>query len=67
MSDHRRSEILGEIEDALAVALRRIMAQNGRPVRREYVDKELYEVHARQWADAEQILRAYDGRALATK
>lgn len=62
-----RNKILGEfenaIEDALAVSLKRIMAQNGKPQRRHYVDLELFHVHARQWDDALKVLRAYDARA----
>lgn len=58
------NQLLGEfehtIEDALAVSLRRIMAQSGKPIRREYVDKGLYEVHVRQWEDAKKVLEAYD-------
>lgn len=61
-----QNQLLGEfehtIEDALAVSLRRIMAQNGKPVRREYVDKSLYEVHVRQWDDAKKNLAAYNVR-----
>lgn len=57
-------QLLGEfehtIEDALAVSLRRIMAQAGRPERKSYPDKEIYEVHVRQWEDAKRVLEAYD-------
>lgn len=57
-------QLLGEfehrIEDALAVCLRRIMEQNGRPWRRDYADMELYEVHLRQWDDAKKVLAAYE-------
>lgn len=59
-----RDQLLGEfentIEDALATSLRRIMAQNGRPERKDYRDKSLYEVHVRQWEDAKAVLAAYD-------
>lgn len=66
-----RNEILGEfehtIEDALAVSLKRIMAQNGAPQRRDYVDMDIFHVHARQWDDALKALRAYDARMSASQ
>lgn len=58
-----KDQLLGEFEngmdDALALALRRIMDQNGRPLRRDYNDQELFKVHARQWDDAQKLLAAY--------
>ncbi len=66
-----RGEILGEfehtVEDALAVSLRRIMAQNSKPQRTDYVDRELFEVHVRQWDDALKVLRAYDARMISSQ
>ena len=60
-------QTLGEFEntmkDALATCLKRIMAQGGKPHRPKYRhDLELYEVHSRQWDDAEKVLKAYEAQ-----
>lgn len=70
-ADVDRNEILGEfehtIEDALDASLKRIMAQDGAPQRRDYVDIDVFHVHARHWEDALNVLRAHDARVSATK
>lgn len=50
------------VSDALADALRKVMAMNGRPFRSDYHPKQmdLYEQHEREWQQAMRALDAYE-------